>query len=107
MLLSERSVAVMGDGRRYDYVIALRAVETVDFMTARWARLPNEFLELCSRRLGPRALHAEDFVPAWHHAHRAGAAGPDGAARGAGVATAHAPDEVSRRVRAAQQVAPR
>jgi GMP synthase (glutamine-hydrolysing) len=41
----------MGDGRRYDYVIALRAVETVDFMTARWARLPYEFLELCSRRI--------------------------------------------------------
>jgi GMP synthase (glutamine-hydrolysing) len=32
-------------------VIALRAVETVDFMTARWARLPYEFLELCARRI--------------------------------------------------------
>jgi GMP synthase (glutamine-hydrolysing) len=51
VFLPVRSVAVMGDGRRYDYVIALRAVETVDFMTARWARLPYEFLELCSRRI--------------------------------------------------------
>ena len=40
VFLPVRSVAVMGDGRRYDYVIALRAVETVDFMTARWAYLP-------------------------------------------------------------------
>ena len=46
VFLPVRSVAVMGDGRRYDYVIALRAVETIDFMTARWARLPYEFLEL-------------------------------------------------------------
>ncbi|MEE8528230.1 MAG: glutamine-hydrolyzing GMP synthase [Gammaproteobacteria bacterium] len=46
-----RSVAVMGDGRRYDYVIALRAVETSDFMTAHWARLPYEFLDHVSRRI--------------------------------------------------------
>ncbi len=51
VFLPVRSVAVMGDGRRYDYVIALRAVETIDFMTARWARLPYEFLELVSRRI--------------------------------------------------------
>jgi GMP synthase (glutamine-hydrolysing) len=51
VFLPVRSVAVMGDGRRYDYVIALRAVETVDFMTARWARLPYEFLEIVSRRI--------------------------------------------------------
>jgi GMP synthase (glutamine-hydrolysing) len=49
--LRESGVAVMGDGRRYDYVIALRAVETVDFMTARWARPPYELLEVCSRRV--------------------------------------------------------
>jgi GMP synthase (glutamine-hydrolysing) len=41
----------MGDGRCYDFVIALRAVETVDFMTAHWARLPYEFLELVSLRI--------------------------------------------------------
>jgi GMP synthase (glutamine-hydrolysing) len=51
VFLPVRSVGVMGDGRKYDYVIALRAVETVDFMTARWARLPYEFLELVSLRI--------------------------------------------------------
>ena len=51
VFLPIRSVGVMGDGRRYDYVIALRAVETVDFMTAHWARLPYEFLDVVSRRI--------------------------------------------------------
>jgi GMP synthase (glutamine-hydrolysing) len=51
VFLPVKSVGVMGDGRRYDYVIALRAVETVDFMTARWARLPYDFLDLVSRRI--------------------------------------------------------
>jgi GMP synthase (glutamine-hydrolysing) len=51
VFLPIRSVAVMGDGRRYDYVIALRAVETVDFMTAHWARLPYEFLDIVARRI--------------------------------------------------------
>lgn len=51
VFLPVRSVAVMGDGRRYDYVIALRAVETVDFMTAHWARLPYDFLDHVSRRI--------------------------------------------------------
>ncbi|MFZ1830677.1 MAG: glutamine-hydrolyzing GMP synthase [Candidatus Competibacteraceae bacterium] len=51
VFLPVKSVGVMGDGRRYDYVIALRAVETVDFMTARWAHLPYAFLDRVSRRI--------------------------------------------------------
>ena len=51
VFLPVRSVGVMGDGRRYDYVVALRAVETVDFMTAHWARLPYDFLDVVSRRI--------------------------------------------------------
>jgi len=46
-----KSVGVTGDERRYDYVIALRAVETIDFMTARWARLPYDFLDYVSNRI--------------------------------------------------------
>jgi GMP synthase (glutamine-hydrolysing) len=51
VFLPVRSVGVTGDGRRYDYVIAIRAVETVDFMTARWAHLPYKVLEIVSNRI--------------------------------------------------------
>lgn len=51
VFLPVKSVGVMGDGRQYEYVIALRAVETVDFMTANWARLPYDFLDHVSRRI--------------------------------------------------------
>ena len=51
VFLPVKSVGVMGDGRRYEYVIALRAVETIDFMTARWAHLPYAFLEHVSLRI--------------------------------------------------------
>ena len=51
VFLPIKSVGVTGDERRYDYVIALRAVETTDFMTARWARLPYDFLDHVSNRI--------------------------------------------------------
>ena len=51
VLLSVKSVGVVGDERRYAEVIGLRAVETVDFMTARWAHLPFKFLENVSNRI--------------------------------------------------------
>ena len=51
VLLPVKSVGVVGDERRYAEVIALRAVETVDFMTAKWAHLPYDFLENVSNRI--------------------------------------------------------
>jgi len=51
VFLPIKSVGVTGDERRYDFVISLRAVETIDFMTARWARLPYDFLDTVSNRI--------------------------------------------------------
>jgi len=51
VLLPVRTVGVMGDQRTYEHVVAVRAVETTDFMTADWARLPSEFLARVSSRI--------------------------------------------------------
>jgi GMP synthase (glutamine-hydrolysing) len=51
VFLPVKSVGVMGDQRKYDYVIALRAVETIDFMTARWAKLPHDMLDHIAHRI--------------------------------------------------------
>ena len=51
VFLPVKSVGVMGDGRTYEYVVALRAVETSDFMTARWAELPHSLLGKVSNRI--------------------------------------------------------
>ena len=51
VFLPVRSVGVMGDGRTYEYVVALRAVQTADFMTAQWAELPHSLLSRVSNRI--------------------------------------------------------
>ncbi len=51
VFLPVKSVGVMGDGRTYDYVVALRAVQTQDFMTAHWAHLPHSLLGKVSNRI--------------------------------------------------------
>lgn len=51
VFLPVKSVGVVGDARRYEWVVSLRAVETIDFMTARWAHLPYDLLEKVSNRI--------------------------------------------------------
>jgi GMP synthase (glutamine-hydrolysing) len=51
VFLPVKSVGVMGDGRTYEYVVALRAVETLDFMTAHWSRLPHDLLSRVANRI--------------------------------------------------------
>lgn len=51
VFLPVKSVGVMGDGRKYDWVVSLRAVQTIDFMTAHWAELPYDLLGKVSNRI--------------------------------------------------------
>ena len=51
VFLPVKSVGVMGDGRTYEWVVSLRAVQTSDFMTAHWAHLPHELLGRVSNRI--------------------------------------------------------
>ena len=57
-----KSVGVMGDGRTYDYTLALRAVTTTDFMTADWARIPYDVLEKASNRIVNEVSHVNRIV---------------------------------------------
>ena len=62
VLTDLRSVGVMGDERTYDYTLALRAVETQDFMTADFARIPYEVLETVSSRIVGEVKHINRVV---------------------------------------------
>ena len=62
VLTDLRSVGVMGDGRTYDYTLALRAVETQDFMTANWSRIPYDVLERVSSRIVNEVKHINRVV---------------------------------------------
>ncbi len=62
VLTNMRSVGVMGDERTYDFTLALRAVETSDFMTATWCRIPYELLETISNRIVNEVRHINRIV---------------------------------------------
>jgi GMP synthase (glutamine-hydrolysing) len=62
VLTNVRSVGVMGDGRTYDYMLALRGVTTSDFMTADFARIPYDVLDICSRRIVNEVGHINRIV---------------------------------------------
>ncbi len=62
ILTGMRSVGVRNDKRTYDYTIALRAVNTVDFMTARWAKIPHDLLEKVSDRIVSEVRHVNRVV---------------------------------------------
>jgi len=62
VLTNVRSVGVMGDGRTYDYTLALRGVTTSDFMTADFARIPYDVLDICSRRIVNEVGHINRIV---------------------------------------------
>lgn len=62
VLTNLKSVGVMGDERTYDYTIALRAVSTVDFMTAEWSKIPYNVLEIISNRIVNEVNHVNRVV---------------------------------------------
>ena len=62
VLTDLRSVGVMGDERTYDYTLALRAVQSQDFMTATWSRLPYELLDKISGRIVGELKHINRIV---------------------------------------------
>ena len=62
VLTNLKSVGVMGDERTYDYTIALRAVSTIDFMTAEWSKIPFEVLEKVSNRIVNEVEHVNRVV---------------------------------------------
>lgn len=62
VITNMRSVGVMGDGRTYDYTLALRAVTTTDFMTADWAKIPYDVLEKVSNRIINEVKHVNRIV---------------------------------------------
>ena len=62
VLISTRTVGVMGDFRTYDYTLALRGVTTTDFMTADWARIPYDVLDTISRRIVNEVQHINRIV---------------------------------------------
>ena len=62
VLTDTKSVGVMGDERTYDYLIALRAVQTDDFMTAKFARIPYDILEIISQRIVNEVAHVNRIV---------------------------------------------
>lgn len=62
VLTNLKSVGVMGDERTYDYTVALRAVETTDFMTGVWSRIPYEILEKVSSRIVNEVKHVNRVV---------------------------------------------
>ncbi len=62
VLTDTKSVGVMGDERTYDYLIALRAVQTDDFMTAKFAKIPYEILEIISQRIVNEVSHVNRIV---------------------------------------------
>ena len=62
LLTNLKSVGVMGDERTYDYTVALRAVSTMDFMTAEWSKIPYEVLEVLSNRIVNEVNHVNRVV---------------------------------------------